>query len=156
MNLKYLIITIIMALSSFFAQAGTFADKYMDQKGVTVVYISKAMMKMFPAKKVALAGDMNVGSIVSNLESIIVLTTNNSEMRKEMKKDILEIRKDKNYETLMKVRDDDTKVDFYTRMKSPDVIGEILMVVDEPDECVVIQFTGNMTAEDIEALMNSK
>ena len=72
-----------------------------------------------------------------------------------MKKDIAKIKKDKSYEILMKIREDNSKVDIYAKMISEEKISEILMVVDESNECVIIQLCGNLTTKDLESLSMS-
>ena len=150
MKLKNIAI-IIMFLCSMSAFSETFADKYMDKKGATVIYISKAMLKMFPNVETG----VDINSVLPKLESIVVITSEKQDIKEEMKNDIAKLKKDKTYETLMKISEENSKVDIYAKMKSNDIINEILMVVDEAKECVIIQLCGNLTTKDIEKLSNS-
>ena len=151
MKFKNIIIVIILLFSTISIYAETFADKYMDRKGATVIYISKAMIKMFPN----IDTGIDINSVTPRLESIVVITSEKNEIKEEMKKDIAKIKKDKSYEILMKIREDNSKVDIYAKMISEEKISEILMVVDESNECVIIQLCGNLTTKDLESLSMS-
>ena len=128
--MKKIIFTIvfIFAVTIISAQKNPF-DKFTDMDGVTSVYISKNMMSLFP-KDSNQYGGVDVGNFVDKLSSILILTTENQKVGKEMLSLANSRIKDSNYELLMRVKSDDGElVNFFMKGK-PDNIQELIMIVD--------------------------
>ena len=83
MKFKNIIIVIILLFSTISIYAETFADKYMDRKGATVIYISKAMIKMFPN----IDTGIDINSVTPRLESIVVITSEKNAIKEIKNKD---------------------------------------------------------------------
>ena len=149
MRLKNLIIMFLLLLSAASLSAQTLADKYQDKKGFTTVYISGAMFKSFPTNM----ANVNIGSLMSSIESFIVITTDKPEQCKELASDIGKMRKDKSYELLMKVNDDSSKVDFLVKKNDKDIIKELIMIVEDKGDFTLIQLNGSFTMKDIEQMV---
>lgn len=146
MKNKILIFLLLIGCSyATFAQSKLF-DKFGEMDGVTSVYISKAMLQMMPDMK---TNGIDIGNIAGKLESLQILTSEKASIAKMMREETAYIGKDKNYEELMKVRDEGSKVTFYIR-KGGDKIKELIMLVDEKTEFVIIQILGDMTLKDIQ------
>lgn len=120
--------------------------------GVTSVYISKNMMSLFP-KDSNQYGGVDVGNFVDKLSSILILTTENQKVGKEMLSLANSRIKDSNYELLMRVKSDDGElVNFFMKGK-PDNIQELIMIVDGNDEeSVIMQFLGNFKLQDVQEM----
>jgi hypothetical protein len=65
------------------------------------------------------------------------------------------MKKNKSYETLMSVKEKDQVVDFYAQQDNNGKFKDLIMFVNEPNECTVIRIVGNFTMEDIQGVMNS-
>ncbi|MDD2931887.1 MAG: DUF4252 domain-containing protein [Fermentimonas sp.] len=151
--MKKIIFTIvfIFAITIISAQKNPF-DKFTDMDGVTSVYISKNMMSLFP-KDSNQYGGVDVGNFVDKLSSILILTTENQKVGKEMLSLANSRIKDSNYELLMRVKSDDGElVNFFMKGK-PDNIQELIMIVDGNDEeSVIMQFLGNFKLQDVQEM----
>ena len=151
--MKKIIFTIvfIFAVTIISAQKNPF-DKFTDMDGVTSVYISKNMMSLFP-KDSNQYGGVDVGNFVDKLSSILILTTENQKVGKEMLSLANSRIKDNNYELLMRVKSDDGElVNFFMKGK-PDNIQELIMIVDGNDEeSVIMQFLGNFKLQDVQEM----
>lgn len=151
--MKKIIFTIvfIFAITIISAQKNPF-DKFTDMDGVTSVYISKNMMSLFP-KDSNQYGGVDVGNFVDKLSSILILTTENQKVGKEMLSLANSRIKENNYELLMRVKSDDGElVNFFMKGK-PDNIQELIMIVDGNDEeSVIMQFLGNFKLQDVQEM----
>lgn len=151
--MKKIIFTIvfIFAVTIISAQKNPF-EKFTDMNGVTSVYISKNMMSLFP-KDSNQYGGVDVGNFVDKLSSILILTTENQKVGKEMLSLANSRIKDSNYELLMRVKSDDGElVNFFMKGK-PDNIQELIMIVDGNDEeSVIMQFLGNFKLQDVQEM----
>lgn len=151
--MKKIIFTIvfIFAVTIVSAQKNPF-DKFTDMDGVTSVYISKNMMSLFP-KDSNQYGGVDVGNFVDKLSSILILTTENQKVGKEMLSLANSRIKENNYELLMRVKSDDGElVNFFMKGK-PDNIQELIMIVDgNDDESVIMQFLGNFKLQDVQQM----
>jgi hypothetical protein len=151
--MKKIIFTIvfIFAVTIVSAQKNPF-DKFTNMDGVTSVYISKNMMSLFP-KDSNQYGGVDVGNFVDKLSSILILTTENQKVGKEMLSLANSRIKENNYELLMRVKSDDGElVNFFMKGK-PDNIQELIMIVDgNDDESVIMQFLGNFKLQDVQQM----
>lgn len=160
--MKKLIILISLFLcGSILVQAQTDPfEKLMDMKGVTTVYISKAMLGMMSnmdSSNLPIAEGVDIGEVVKKLTSITVLTSEQPEAIKALKQLASDIRSNKSYEQLMFAKSDETKASIYAKTTSGQE-SEMVMVVDEAagKECVLIRFTGTMTLADIQKITTEK
>lgn len=142
------ILALTLAVTTLFAQKNPF-DQFADMDGVTSVYISKNMLSLMPKGAVQQFGNVNVSNFIDKLSSILILTSENEPVAREMLSLANKrIRNDK-YELLMRVKSDDGElVNFFMKGK-PESIKEMIMLVESEDgENVVMQFLGDFTLED--------
>lgn len=114
---------------------------------VTSVYISKAMFQMMPTME---AGGLNLMNLKGKIESLQILSTQNSTVKEQMKKEFSDLINDK-YEELMRVKDQGTKATFYIKKKG-DQISELIMLADTGSEFSVIQLLGKFSLKDIQSI----
>jgi hypothetical protein len=153
MKTKKGLIALIVLLNIVSASAQDLFEKLGDNEHITSVYISKALLNMFPgmADKVNVDG-VDIKNIVAKLEQIDIYTSSNKEglllIRTEAKK--LQSQS-KSYEVLMKIKDDGNNVIFYAeKSKDKDRFKSLIMFADDGDECTLIRLLGSFTAEDIQ------
>lgn len=119
-------------------------------KGVDVVYISKAMLGMMPNMDMP---GVDIGNIAGKLESLEIYTAEN-----EATKRLIGI-SDKlidsgNYETLMLVKDSDSRTGFYMKKGTSGKGSEMLMITEDDTDATIIRFLGNFTIQDIKNIAN--
>lgn len=141
-----LILLFLFCANVSFAQNKLF-DKYVDMDNVTSVYISKAMFQMMPTME---AGGLNLMNLKGKIESLQILSTQNSTVKEQMKKEFSDLINDK-YEELMRVKDQGTKATFYIKKKGYQ-ISELIMLADTGSEFSVIQLLGNFSLKDIQSI----
>ncbi|MDD3787486.1 MAG: DUF4252 domain-containing protein [Petrimonas sp.] len=136
-----------------FAQKNPF-EKFSDMDGVTSVYISKNMLSLFPKNSAKMNyNGVNVGKFVNKLSSILILTSEDSNISRQMLSLANSQVKGRDYELLMRVKSEDNdNINFFMKGK-PESIRELIMVVDGSDhESVIMQFLGNFTLQDIQEM----
>jgi hypothetical protein len=126
-----------------FAQNKTF-EKYADMDSVTSVYISKAMFQMMPV--VGEVG-MSLVNMKGKIEYLQLVSTEKKEQMAQMKKDFSRLVTTQ-HEELMRVKDGNTRVNFYSDMKG-DRIKELIMLVEAETNFTAILLVGNFTLKDI-------
>lgn len=151
MKLRNFILIICLCCSfPAFAQDDVL-DKLSDMDGITAVYISKNMFNSIGNMKME---GINIGSIAGKMESIQVLTSENSKTAQIMKAEASKLTKGGRYEVMMKVKDSSSRVVFYSKQVN-NKIRELLMLVDEtPNEYVIIQIKGNLSLKELQDITN--
>ena len=124
----YILLLAVFGILSATAE-NNFIEKFANQKGVTYVNISKALLNMMPE------GQIDAEDVCSSdLESIVFQKAP--------------------YEELMKVKDDGETVAFYVQPKTDKKIKELIMLVDDGDcgEFTVIRLLGDISITHLQEL----
>lgn len=121
-------------------------EKLADIKDVEVVYISKSFLGMMGGMNMP---GVNIGNITEKLEGLQIFSAEQKNAMKALKQETNKLVKERGYETLMFVKDNDTKTAFYTKRIARGQT-EMLMVSEEPSEISIIRFFGNFTVQDIQ------
>ena len=151
MKTKNWLIAAIVLLNIGGASAQNLFEKLGNNEHITTVYISKALLNMFPAMadKVDVDG-VDIKNIVSKLEQIDIYTSENKEASQLIRTEAQKLQsQNKTYEVLMKIKDGSEHVIFYAE-KEKNRFKSLIMFVDEGDECTLIRLLGSFTAEDIQ------
>ena len=139
----------VVAMASLTANAQVKAfEKYADMKNVSYVYISKYMLGM--AGKVATPAavpGVDVKALASKLTGIQIITSEEKTARAKLKADVKDLLARDNYEVLMQIRDDGSKVDIYHCIGKQQSV--VVMLVDDDGEATVMVFSGHFTMEDV-------
>lgn len=124
-------------------------NKYGDMRSVSSVYISKAMIETNPN---LFATDVYIGRVSGQLNSVQILSTKDSDLKKEMRKDLASLVQASKYELLMKQKGLVTKSEFYISRQG-DKVKELIMIVDGPPVLKFVYLEGDMTLKDIQNIM---
>jgi vacuolar-type H+-ATPase subunit F/Vma7 len=125
-------------------------DKYENEDDITVISISKAMFKMLPGN--LNTGDVDINDIIPKIESMRLISSHKGEIKEKIQPEIKSlIKNDKNYEELMRIKNDKTNIIFNSKRKG-DLINELVMTIDNDESFTVIYITGNFTIEDIQKI----
>ena len=96
--------------------------------------------------------DVDLRSIISKVESLLIITSEKRDMKEKMNAEFKAlVDKNKSYEELMRVRNGKSNVTFNVRKKG-DLISELIMLVSDEKDFVAIQLLGNFTLDDIQKL----
>ena len=144
------ILACVLLLSPLLCQAQkNLFNKYNDMKGVSSVYISKAMMELNPN---LFMKDLYIGKVAEHLNSVQVLSTHDNKVREEMAKDIRSLVQSSKYELLMKQKSTVSGSEVYVNRKGSKV-KELIMVMNGASSLKFVYMEGDMTTDDIKKLM---
>ena len=145
------IFSLLLTLSTLFCQAQqSFFDKYAEMDGVSSVYITKSMLKMFPSMSGKING-VDVGNLASKLENIQILSADDSNIIEQLRKDTKHINSKNGYEELIRVRDDGDKTTIYFKEKKKN--SEFILITDEGNEFTIVSIIGgDLTLKDIQEM----
>lgn len=152
---RLIIVSLAIALFSISAMAQTekFIEKFAGNANITYVNISEAMMGLMSQESLegmTVNSSLNVGDMMSGLKRLCVLTTENPSTIEKMQKEVHKAIK-KDHVSLMQVRDQEDKVDFYGIITKTE-LKDILMIVQEPGEMTIIYFKGSFDKDIIKQL----
>jgi len=151
MKTRHLLITLALFCTGMgFAQNKLF-EKYADMDNVTSVYISKAMFQMMPVIENV---GVNLMNMKGKIESLQLVSTENQDNIAQMKKEFSQLVTTR-HEELMRIRDGNTRVNFYSDVQN-DKIRELLMLVEAENNYMAILLTGNFTLKDIQDIANQQ
>ena len=145
------IFSLLLTLSTLFCQAQqSFFDKYAEMDGVSSVYITKSMLKMFPSMSGKING-VDVGNLASKLENIQILSADEPNIIEQLRKDTKHISTKNGYEELLRVRDDGDKTTIYFKEKKKN--SEFILITDEGNEFTIVSIIGgDLTLKDIQEM----
>lgn len=149
--LRFMIIAIVAFSISLTAMSqNRVFNTYPDNNDISTVYISKAAMRL----GLLMAGndsDMeNIQKCIKNPEGMEIINATTPKAISIVKKDAAEKMKKLNLELLLNAQDEGDNVNIYTgKMLNGNVMRDILIESDEPDEYTIVYIRGEV---DIQAL----
>jgi hypothetical protein len=152
--MKKIIFLALFACAIMQAQAQKVAlfDKLSNDKNVTTVFISKALLSMMPHID---KGGTDIKSIANKLSQIEIYTTESQNSIRFIKSEMEALGKNKRYERIMQVKDKGQNVVFLAEQQN-NVFKDLVMFVDGDNEYTVIRLMGTFTPEDIQKVVNNK
>jgi hypothetical protein len=124
-------------------------NNYNDMKGVSSVYISKAMIEMNPN---LFTRDVYIGKVSGKLDCVQILSTMDNNIKKNMRKDIKALVESSKYDLLMKQKGVVSSSEFYVNRKG-DKVRELIMIIDGAASLKYVYLEGEMTLKDIQSIM---
>ena len=146
----FLVILCLLFTCTGFAQNKLF-EKFADMDSVTSVYISKAMFQMIPSVERVGVSLMNMKG---KIESLQLVSTSKQDRKAQMKKEFSQLVTSQHQE-LMRVKDEKTRINFYSNMKG-DQVKDLIMLVEDEDSYTAILLVGNFTLKDIQDIANKE
>ena len=123
-------------------------EKLANNKSITTIYISKTMLSMASGFAPSV-GNIKTKDISKKIDQIEIYSSEQKAGCREIANETSALKKNKNYEQLMRIKDESDDVTFYG-VKNGDAFKEMIMVTMESDyECTVIRMMGNFTADDM-------
>lgn len=120
-------------------------------KGVQVVYISKSMLGMMPNMDMP---GVDIGNIAGKLESLEIYTAEEDLASKRLTSASEGLLRGGNYETLMLIKDEDSKTAFYVKKDKSNQGSEMLMITQDGSDATIIRFLGTFSIQDIKNIAN--
>ena len=155
MKKRTYLLTILLTLGTLFCHAQqSFFDKYAEMDGVSSVYITKSMLKMFPDMSGKING-VNVGSIANRLDNIQILSCEEAGIIEQLRKETKNINTKNGYEELMRIREDGNKTTIYFKEKKKGN-SEFVLITDAKDEFTIISIMGNITLQELQTMVNER
>lgn len=141
-------IIVLLTSTGLYAQE-SFFDKFADRKGVTSVYISN---KMFGMMKNINNGNINLANVADKINSLQILSCENKTVADELRKETAHINHKNGYEELMHIREEGEHITIYTKERTKE--NEYVLLVDEPNEFVIILLNGQLTLKELQGVIN--
>ena len=147
MAMKQIIVTALLVLVCTGAKAQReLFDKYEDTKGVTTVFVSKAMLNL--AGGLAAIGDKKIGKMAGKMDGIRILNCERKSLIPEIKKAAQAIYSRDNYEEIVRVNEEGQRVVIYQRPLKGGKSEFALLTVEE-NSLSIININGTITLEDM-------
>ena len=121
-------------------------NTYNDMKGVSSVYISKAMIEM---NSNLFTKDIYIGKVSGQLDCVQILSTMDNIVKKDMRKDLRTLVQASKYE---QQKGNVSSSEFYINRKG-DKVKELIMIIDGAATLKFIYLVGEMTLKDIQNIM---
>ena len=152
-RLIYTLLWMALGLLSVQAQSTSIFDHFSNEKNVTYVNISKALLNMMPVGQLEVDA-LDLKSVINDLDRIQILTCEeDANLIKRIRKASSAYFKKAPYEELMQVKDDEESVIIYIYPKPQKKIKELVMLVDDGgEEFVLIQLTGDISISQLQSL----
>ena len=163
MKIKTLIIALAIAILPLFTFAQATFDKFVDMDDVSVVTVNKKMFELMGK----IAGESDEAddyiSLIRGLNSLRILTTENTTIAAEMKANVKGYLNTANLSELMSVKDKEGNVKIYIKEgKDADHVKELFMYIDgisthlededRKPEVVIVSITGDIDLNKISKL----
>lgn len=151
--MKRLIYTLLCATIGLLpAHANIIFEKFANEKNVTYINVSKSLLSMMDGQLEMETLDLK--SVVDELDRIQILTCEDDvKLIERIRQEAVAVFQKSPYEELMRVKDNDETVIFYSLPQSEGKIKELILMVDENDgEFVLIQLSGNISISKLKNL----
>ena len=134
------------------AHANIIFEKFANEKNVTYINVSKSLLSMMDGQLEMETLDLK--SVVDELDRIQILTCEDDvKLIERIRQEAVAVFQKSPYEELMRVKDNDETVIFYSLPQSEGKIKELILMVDENDgEFVLIQLSGNISISKLKNL----
>lgn len=132
-------------------------DKYSGAEGFTSVYISKYMFEMFAENQEDLDMEDEIEQIISQLDGIKILITDDDPATKapiNLYNEVMKQLPSSTYKEIMVVKEGDQNVNMYVK-EEKDKVTELLMVIGGGDENILMSIQGNIDMKNISKLAKS-
>lgn len=147
--MKKIILVMVMVLTCnmMFAQSALF-KKYDNVKGVSTVYISKALLSLIPEMH---TGNKDISKIAGKLDHVQILSCERPSLVSEIKSEAISYFKNGGYTNLMKVSDDGGQTIIYGKSLDNGK-NEFVLFSYMDDEVNIINVMGKVILNDIKQI----
>lgn len=153
-NYLFTILLSALTLLPAGAQNKIFA-KYAEMDNVEYVSITKAMLGLLGQGERATIQGIQIDGVFPSLEGILLISSNDAAVRKQMKADKVAIEDNEDYDCLISLRSSDRVVSttYFGKNRGK---NELIMYVGEDDNLSFIVLYGTFTQKELKELLNLK
>lgn len=146
-NIKSFLIVCAISLFSITAHGSNSLEELSEIRNIEYIYISESMLK-------SMGGNVPVDvlSAISNLTSIEILSSDEANAVKQIKKKVSKITQE--LEVISKMKEDDEQISFYG-IKSGNFYSRMLLIIEEDGEICLIELTGKVNPEELKKLQDA-
>jgi len=145
---KIIILTLMVGIATLCNAQDALFRKYDNVKGVTTVYVSKAMFSMMPKLK---AGDINISKLAGKMDKLQVLTGDSASLIIDIRNEATAYYDREGFENVMKVNEGGEHVTIYMKARQHG-LNEFALLNAEKGELEIINILGKITLKDIRNL----
>jgi len=135
------------AISKFFSE-------YEDDDRFTQVVITSRMFGLFSDLDLEDEEDKEVAETISNLESLKILTLDDTNEGKELFKKAIKLVPAADYEVLMTVRGQDENLQFFIKEKDK-LIEELILIMGGEDEFFIMSLVGKIDLKQVSRMASA-
>jgi hypothetical protein len=144
-----LLTLLLCPLSGYAQSADKLAEKLESMEYVNSVYISNAMLSLFPNMKTE---SVDIGAIASKLKYIKVFSCDTPKVFPQIKEELAHITPKDGYTELMRAKEGDEQTVIYLKQRKEDE-NEFILIASQPYELSVIIILGKLELNDIQGLV---
>ncbi|MFT4092061.1 MAG: DUF4252 domain-containing protein [Niabella sp.] len=127
-------------------------DKYQEAKGVTSIKIAKPMFKMLNSLNIEDEDLKRIRPLTQSINSIKILIIEDS--MPGISNSILDAIKKLNYEELMTVNSNDSKIKFLATPSSGNTVSNLVLSVLSGKQNILMYLDGKLNLDDVSKLVN--
>ena len=160
MKTKTLFTTLFLCFFSVFAFAqeskkvSDLFDKLSESNEVQSVVITKALLQLMPESAAGIKG-IDMGNLVKKIDHFGIYETGDVKAIEIMRSIAKEIEKDKSFEVLMKIKENDEQSSFFAEKGKDGIVKSFIMFMNESKETTIIRILGNFTSEDMKYILEN-
>lgn len=131
--------------------------RYSNNNDVSAVYISPSMYKLIGKIPALRSGDsdFDITNLIESFDGFYMINSTDPETGREIRSDVEKFVQNKNYETLMEVKDKGQKMNIYT-CGNDNTIKSLVLISNTVDECVFISLDGVISRSKLEKLITEQ
>ena len=154
MKTKIIFTALLLIAGQLTAQADNrdMFQQLSEHRAVTSVFISRTLLNMVSNFN---TGGADIRSLAGRLTQIEIYNTNgNADANRIMREGMEKLVESGTYELLMRIRDEDTNVEFYAH-EEEGFFRDLVMYIRDGNDHTLIRLMGRFSAEDIQKVMDS-
>lgn len=147
--MKRILLLLLLTASCSLAEAqNALFKRYADTQGVSTVYISKTMFRLFGGMDV---DNLDIKKIANRLEHVQILSCERPSLIPTIRNEALQELKKERFELAMQMKEDGETTVIYCKQHKKN-LNEFVLLNVEKDEVSVINLLGNITLKDIKQI----
>ena len=128
-----------------------FVEKYKNEQGFTHAFLSKDLFEVVTRTGIEDKDWKKLHNVIKNIGSLSILAADSIHTGLQLYREARALVPAVEFDELLTVRDDQTKVDIWAKSEE-DVVTDLILLVGTPEEFVLVCFAGNLELGNISEL----